>query len=83
MGCQTLSLTPVPIQYEAGWAPEPVWTFWKREKPLDPTGTRTPDHSGCSLDATLSTLPQLPIPAVSFKKTMQVYYLFCLTYSDL
>jgi len=23
---------PVPIKYEAGWAPEPVWTRWWREK---------------------------------------------------
>ena len=64
MGYQTLSLTPVPTEYEAGWATEPVWTFWKIEKPLDPTGTGTPDHPGCSLDAILSTLPKLPIPAV-------------------
>jgi hypothetical protein len=25
---------PVPIGKEAGWAPEPVWTLWSREKPL-------------------------------------------------
>jgi hypothetical protein len=22
---------PVHIEYEAGWAPEPVWTIWRRE----------------------------------------------------
>jgi hypothetical protein len=22
---------PVPIVWEAGWAPEPVWTTWRRE----------------------------------------------------
>jgi hypothetical protein len=22
---------PVPIGYEAGWAPEPVWMLWRRE----------------------------------------------------
>jgi hypothetical protein len=82
MGSQTL-FNPVPIEYEAGSAPESVWTFWKREKPPDPTGTRTPDHPGCSLDSILSTLPQLHIPAASIKKTMQVYYFFCFTYSDL
>jgi hypothetical protein len=25
------SLPPVPIGWEAGWAPEPVWTTWRRE----------------------------------------------------
>jgi len=28
------ALPPVPIGQEAGWAPEPVWTLWRREKPL-------------------------------------------------
>jgi len=23
---------PAPIEYEAGWAPEPVWTRWLTEK---------------------------------------------------
>jgi hypothetical protein len=25
---------PVPIGWEAGWAPEPVWTLWTTEKIL-------------------------------------------------
>jgi hypothetical protein len=25
------------IDEEAGWALEPVWTFWRREKSFDPT----------------------------------------------
>jgi len=29
----------VPLGYEAGWAPEPVWTRWRREKL--PTRNRT------------------------------------------
>jgi len=24
----------VPIEWVAGWAPEPVWTFWRTEKSL-------------------------------------------------
>jgi hypothetical protein len=23
---------PLPIRQEAGWAPEPIWTSWRREK---------------------------------------------------
>jgi hypothetical protein len=28
---------PVPIEQEAGWVPESVWTLWSREKYLLPT----------------------------------------------
>jgi hypothetical protein len=31
----------VPIEQEAGWAPEPVWPQWSREKSLVPTGNQT------------------------------------------
>jgi hypothetical protein len=31
---------PVPIG-EAGWAPEPVWTLWRKEKSLTPLGNQT------------------------------------------
>jgi hypothetical protein len=26
------ALTPVPTEQEAGWAPEPVWAFWRGKK---------------------------------------------------
>jgi hypothetical protein len=29
---------PVSTVQEAEWAPEPVWTFWRREKSPTPTG---------------------------------------------
>jgi hypothetical protein len=32
---------PVPIGYEAGWVPEPLWTLARREKSLVPAGNRT------------------------------------------
>jgi hypothetical protein len=31
----------VLIGKEAGWAPEPVWTTWSREKSIAPAGNRT------------------------------------------
>jgi hypothetical protein len=33
---------PVSIGYEAGWAPEPVWTQRLEEKSSTPVGDRTP-----------------------------------------
>jgi hypothetical protein len=30
--------SPVPVGKETEWAPEPVWTLWKREKSLDLAG---------------------------------------------
>jgi hypothetical protein len=29
---------PVSLRYNSGWAPEPVWTLWNREKSLAPVG---------------------------------------------
>jgi len=33
--------TAVPIEWEAGFAPEWIWIFWKRGKPHTPAGIRT------------------------------------------
>ena len=41
--------TPVLTEQKAGWPPDLVLTFWRRERPLVPTGIRTPDHPACSL----------------------------------
>jgi hypothetical protein len=46
---------------EAGWAPEWVWTFLRREKSLSPTRIQTPDHPDQNLVAILTTLPRLLI----------------------
>jgi len=36
--------TPLPIEFKAGWATEAVWTFWRRQIPLDPAAIRALDR---------------------------------------
>jgi hypothetical protein len=33
---------PVPIVWEAGWAPKSIWMLWRREICLTPAGNRAP-----------------------------------------
>jgi hypothetical protein len=37
--------TPVPTEYEAGWAPEPVSMLWRGKKSPVPVGTQNPGLS--------------------------------------
>jgi len=39
---------PVTLEYGSEWAPESVWTFWRKENFLVAAGFRTPDHVACS-----------------------------------
>jgi len=43
------TVSPVPTELEAEWAPEPVWTTWKREKSFASTGDLNPGRSNPSL----------------------------------
>jgi hypothetical protein len=36
--------TPVAIEHEAEWGPEPVWMFYRRGKSLSAIGIRTPSR---------------------------------------
>ena len=48
--------TPVPIEQTAVWVPQPVWTFWRREKYLVPAGLRDSDRRIRILVDILATL---------------------------
>jgi len=48
---------PVSIDWKAEWVPDPVWTFWRRDKLLTPGRIRTPDCH--CLVTTLITLSRL------------------------
>jgi hypothetical protein len=37
-----LEENPVPVRQESGWAPEPVWTPWRKENSLVLAGNRMP-----------------------------------------
>ena len=41
----------VPIEYETGWAPKTVWTFWRTGRSFAPTGIRSPDRPARNLIA--------------------------------
>jgi hypothetical protein len=56
---------PVPIGQEAGLAPEPFWTLWRREKFLDPAGERTSAFQPVDRRYT-----NWAIPAPSFEKML-------------
>lgn len=34
----------VPMEQEAGWAPEPMWTIWSREKSVVPAAVPNPER---------------------------------------
>jgi hypothetical protein len=40
---------PIPLALHAGWAPEPIWTFWRRKEYVSRTGIRTSDRLTRSL----------------------------------
>jgi len=51
---------PVPIEEEAGWTPEPVWMFQRRDKYPAAASIQTPDCPACSTVTILTMLSQLP-----------------------
>jgi len=53
-------MAQVPFEYEAGWAPELIWKFLRRDKSPTPTGIRTSDRLARSLVTGLSAPSQKP-----------------------
>lgn len=55
--------SPVPIEEEAGLAPEPAWVLWKREKSLAFAGNWTTIfcHPACGQVTILSIVFWLPL----------------------
>ena len=49
----------VPSEKGADCTPEPVWTFWSRDKSFAPARVRTPYHPAHSLASTLTAPSQL------------------------
>jgi len=46
----------VPIEFEAGWTPEPAWTFLRKETSLAPYRDSTPYGAARSMVPVLATL---------------------------
>jgi len=58
---------PLPIVWEADWAPEPFWTILKREKYLVSAGIQNLYHSATSVITVSTTLSWLPVMLSTYK----------------
>jgi hypothetical protein len=52
----------ITFGYEAGWAPEPAWTLWSREKYLVSAGKLTPAFQPVPILTELSLLTKFIVP---------------------
>jgi hypothetical protein len=62
--------TTVPIELEDRWAPESVWTFWRREKLLVPGGNPTPNGPLVSLVTILTELSRIDVISETWRLTL-------------
>jgi hypothetical protein len=81
-----VSFTPrkeplIPTGKESGWAPEPVWTRWWKEKFPAPAGTQIPDHPARSSELYQRAI-RAPKPFNEIAKYNTDYFLWsnCITH---
>jgi hypothetical protein len=65
--------TPVPIEQEADWEQDLVWTSWRRGKSFTPTGIHIPDRPVCIIVYTDS---KIQAPSLSLKTNFTLLYKF-------
>ena len=63
--------TQIPTELEAGWAPELVWSFGRREKSVAPNGIRTPDRPVRNPVTVLTELCRLMLSSVYVKYVLR------------
>jgi hypothetical protein len=73
--------TPVPIESEAGWAPELVWTFWRRKKSFACTVIQTPGHPAHRVVTILPWHPQSSNATRNSEFTPLNYGVACFNYN--
>ena len=63
--------TAIPLECEGRWAPERVWTIWRRQQSLAFVGVTTTSHPAYCLSTIPTELSRLPF-CISLKLSCQI-----------